>query len=284
MSRNKLWFGTENRMQFIKTPLRDADMSAKGWNSGGTLLDGGGWSRQSTGTHREYVFEWGDSNTREFANLLDSYRHGVYGTGLIYFVDPTIYTLNILPSKWSAPGTAPSLIRGRNYVGVATAGMTFSGLPVTSAVYDQSELASGYRGTRDSVFVPIPTGYTLHIGAFYTSTGTEGGVFAYPVSGGSVGASQKLTAVDGSGTILADSFTAVDGIRLQVGEGPDGSTTITALIGVLYPTSITPPDPNEFVIGMGNAGCRFNGDVMNVATTGRNGGMRRLGASFIEVG
>lgn len=284
MSRNKLWFGTENRMQFIKTPLRGADMTATGWNSEGTLLDGGGWARQSTGTHREYVFEWGDSNPREFANLLESYRHGVYGTGLIYFIDPTIYTLNILPSKWSAPGTAPSLIRGRNYVKVATSGMTFSGLPVTSAVYDQSELPVGYRGARDSVFIPIPTGYTLHIGAFYTSTGAEGGVYAYPVNGGSVGAGQKLTAVDGSGTILADGFTAVDGIRLQVGAGPDGSTTITAMVGVLYQTGVTPPDPNEFVMGMGNAGCRFYGDVLNVATTGRDGGLRRLGASFIEVG
>ena len=89
--RTRLWFGTHaGGMRWMPTPLSGAEMSPEGWESGGTLLNGGGYQQNSFGSHKTYTFEWPSSSAREAAALMKAYADGTYGRGLIYFVDPLL--------------------------------------------------------------------------------------------------------------------------------------------------------------------------------------------------
>src|SRR5690606_3795009 len=85
MSRCGLWFGTEQHAGWFPTPLSGADSSPVGWGADGTHLNGGGWAMGSWNSHKRYTYEWGQSSSREVAQLLKSYRDGTYGRGLLYF-------------------------------------------------------------------------------------------------------------------------------------------------------------------------------------------------------
>lgn len=107
-------------MEWFKTPSSGADTSPVGWNSEGTTLNGDGYAFGSFGSHKVYQFDWGSSNAREVAQRMKSYADGTYGRGYIYFVDPTLYELNILPAAWADPsmgidyeGNAASAVEAR---------------------------------------------------------------------------------------------------------------------------------------------------------------------------
>lgn len=284
------WFGTEDYMLWVPTPKRGADMSPTGWSTGGTLLNGGGWNQSSRATHREYVFSWGNTATREYALLLQAFRSQTYGSGLIYFVDPLSYDQNILPAQWSAPSITlddegPSLVYGVSAIEEVTNGWKNHRLPIKSARYDLTAVDQGFRGASDSVFIPIPEGYTLYLGAVYTSTG-DGGIFASPVTSGTTGSETLLTEVDPSDTnIVPDSFSGVDGVRLWIGKtGATGSVTVSAITGRLFKTGKTPRVSGPWSLGMGHSGCRFVGEPTYVANTGVNGGQASVAWTMREVG
>jgi hypothetical protein len=139
-NRKKFWFGTESRMDWFATPLQGADSSPSAWGADGTLLNGGGWALNSWGSHKRYTYEWPASSSRETAQKMKSYRDGTYGRGLLYFLEPTIFTTNVLPAHWADPSMAidneaPSLIYGHEPTAVPTSGGALNGLPVNSAYY-----------------------------------------------------------------------------------------------------------------------------------------------------
>lgn len=292
MSRCGFWFGTEERMGFIPTPLSGADMSPSGWEAEGDLLNGGAYVRQSWGTHKEYTFEWPQSSSRQMAQLMKSYRDGSFGRGLIYFIDPLIYDLNILPARWADPSMVigsegSSQVYGVEPEGVTTSGGMLNGLPVASAYYDLNNVTAGYRDDRDTVFVPIPEGYTLYLGAFHQSTGS-GGVFATRVnSNGTLGADTALTMMDNSDTFaLPDTFTGGRGVRLWIGKSSTGSASVTVagIVARLYKTGTSPVVHGPWSGGMGHSGCRFAGAPTYIANSGVEGGRIGYAASFTEVG
>ena len=293
--RNNFWFGTEEYMDFIRTPNRGAPMDVDSWSTSGTYLNGGGFGQYSFGGHMMYIFEWPESSTRQLAQLMRDYRRGIYGRGLIYFLDPTIYDLNILPARWAAPSLAcddegASMVYGYNPESVITSGWETNRLPIQSAYYNLASVTEGYRDTGDSVFIPIPTGYTLYLGAVYTKTGS-GVISAYPVdANGTLGTPTVLTEVAVNATdLVPDTFSGGRGIRIQLGKTATGAATVTAtaLIGRLYRTSLTPPasfSAGPWIGGKGHSGCRFEGEPTEVAISGVNGGTRQFAASFREVG
>lgn len=250
-SRNCFWFGTEERMSWFSTPLQGADSSPSGWGADGTLLNGGGWGLHSWGSHKRYAYEWPASSSRETAQRMKSYRDGTFGRGLLYFLEPTIFTTNVLPAHWADPSMsldneAPSLVYGIEPVAVQTSGGANLGLPVTSAQYELSGIDPKSVPTPDSsVFIPIPTGHTLFLGAFYSSTGA-GGVFATPVNNnGTLGTAVKLTEKPNSDTdVVTDSFSGdLRGVRLWVGRNSDlqnSSVTIAAMAGRIIESSSLP--------------------------------------------
>ncbi len=290
-----IWFGTIDRMRWIDSPKQGADMSPSAWGSGGPLLNGGGWERFSWGSHKMYTFEWRESSAVTAAQLMKSYRDGAFGRGLLYFLDPLTYEKNVLPARWASPAMAcgyegASHVYGIEPASVAVSGGAANDYPVASAQYDLTNAGYGYRGDRDTVFIPIPEGFTAYVGAVYTSTLT-GGVYVSPVnSNGAVGSGVALTKVGLTDTnLVPNSFSGGTGIRLWVGKGSaDASTvTITAITVRLYPTSLTPPASfyaGPWIGGMGHSGCRFSGAPTYIASSGIDDGRAEYAATFRETG
>lgn len=299
--RKCFWFGTEERAGWFATPLQGADSSPSAWGVDGTLLNGGGYAFNSFGSHKRYTYEWPQSSSPETAQMMKSYRDGTYGRGLLYFLEPGIYRTNILPARWADPSMsldneAPSLVYGVDPIAVSTSGGGTLDIPVTSAQYDLSATPPQAIPTPDSsVFIPVPTGHTLLLGAFYSSTGT-GGVFVTPVnSNGTLGDSVKLTEKDNSETdVVTDQISGdIRGIRLWVGRSSsvESSVTLAAMCARLIETADidNPGKLNKLVSGpwiggQGHSGCRFAGTPSYVNNGPVEGGRVGFAASFVEVG
>lgn len=319
--RRRMWFGTEDVMRWIPTPLSGAEMGAEGAHSEATLLGGGGYSQHSWGSHRMYDFEWGDASSRQAAQLMKSYRDGTYGRGLIHFVDPLTYDLNVLPARWADPSMAlgdesSTLVYGIDPVDVPTTGRARHDLPVRSAQYDLATVPAGYRGVEDSVFIPIPEGYQLLLGCFYAAVGNAG-VYVNEVDDqGNDSAPIRLPALPtDSDFVVNNTVAGVRGVRLWVGKTAAGaaSVTLAAMIARLQPIPAAAPgstgtgygeepygdgpyggttsDTTDQAIyqgpwigGMGHSGCKFSAVPSYVANTGVNGGQVGYAITLKEVG
>lgn len=175
--RRALWFGTEEKASFFKTPLRNADSSPQAWSEGGVLLNGGGYQYNSWGSHKVYQYEWGSASSMADAQKMKSYFDGTYGRGLIYFYDCNIYNKNILPARWADPSIAlgqegANLVYGvEPTVAVDAFDTSINEYPLRGATYDLTNVAAGWRGREDALYLPVPEGYTLALGAAGTTTG-----------------------------------------------------------------------------------------------------------------
>ena len=290
--RKAFWFGTEERMDWFASPLQGADSSPEGWGVSGTLLNGGGYGYNSWGTHKNFTYEWPESSSPEVAQLMKSYRDGTYGRGLLYFLEPLWYTTNILPALWADPslavgGESPSIVPGVEPTAVPTSGWEKNGLPVKSAYFETVP----YSATPDpdrTVFIPIPQGYNLYLGAFYSGTAT---VYAVPVDlNGSLLAPQALTPLTNlSDDVATDAFTSYErrGVRLWV-NGP-GPLTVTALTARLVkqsspPSATTNLKRGPWIGGQGHSGTVFQGAPSYVTNSPIEGGRVGFAATFKEVG
>lgn len=316
-SRCKLWMDVEDGWSgWFKTPLQNADSSPLGWGVDGTFLNGGGYAQNSFGSHKRYQYAWGDSSTRQEAQFMKSLSDGTYGRGLIHFIEPTIYDQNILPARVANPSMAvddegASMVYGQTPIAVPTSNWQVNMLPPVSARYDFTNLSSGYRGVADSVYVAIPEGHTLFLGAYYSTTGT-GGIFAREIlSDGSARNDIPLTKIDATDSFATvDSFSEIRGVRIWLGKtGPRGaSVTVAGLVARLIKTEsilvdgagyeegeygeepyggVIIPDRiinGPWVGGMGHSGCRFVGKPTFVTNNGVNGGQIGFAATFQEVG
>lgn len=249
-TRNCFWFGTEDRAGWFSTPLKGSESSPSAWGVDGTLLNGGGYGYHSWGSHKRYTYEWPQSSSPQVAQLMKSYRDGTYGRGLLYFLEPGIYKTNVLPAAWADPSMAvnnegPSLVYGVTPTGITTSGGSGLDLPITTAQYDLSSIPVREVPTPDSsVFIPVPTGYTLFLGAFYTATGSAG-IFASPInSNGTIGEAVRLTEMENSSAgVVTDPFSGdIRGVRIWVGRTTDilSTISITAMCGRLIETSDVP--------------------------------------------
>lgn len=328
--RKRLWFGTAigGGMGWFYTPLQGAEMNPEAWSNGGALLSGGGYQQNSFGSHKTYTFEWPSSSSREAAALMKAYADGTYGRGLIYFIDPLIYDKNILPAQWADPSMVldyegTSHVYGEVPTGSNTANWKTNRLPVRSATYDLTYIAPGFRGKEDAVFVPIPTGYSLLLGAVYSATGTGGVFVSWQDDSGVVQAPQRLTNVSATASgpvFLPGVAMSGEGVWLWVGKTATGasSVTLTSMIARLVKTedltsgsgdgdgvfgsgfygeftyglgdgsgpipSVVRARSGPWEPGMGHSGCRFIGKPTYIANTGVNGGQVSYAASFREVG
>jgi len=286
----QFYFGTEGRMRLMRAPNAGMDGSSLGRNASGTLFNGGGWANQSVGTHRQFVLEWPPSSTLPEAAIMEGYRNHVYGDGLIYFHHPLAYPYNVLPARYAAPGIAcglegVSMIDQYMPSAVATSGAALNDLPANSAYYDLVNAAVGFQAA-DSLFVPVPPGYTAYVGAFYQMTGT-GVVAVVPVDlSGVDGASVTLTALTNNATnITPDVFTSVSGLRLWLGKTATGAASVLSAANIIrmYPNGETPDTAGPWIPGMGHSGCRFIGEPTHITNGGMNGGMVSYAATLKEV-
>lgn len=283
------------------TPLQGADSSPQAWGVDGTLLNGGGYGFNSFGSHKRYSYEWPRSSSPETAQLMKSYRDGTYGRGLIYFLEPGIYRTNVLPASWADPSMAldneaATLVYGIDPVKTPTSGGVDLNLPVNSAVYNLSSVTpKGAPSPDSSVFIPVPPGHTLLMGAFYYATGSAG-VFVSPVnSNGSIGDRVRLTEKANTDTdVVTDQFSGdIRGVRVWVGrtDTSPSSVTIAAMTARLIETSdlavpakLAKISQGPWIGGQGHSGCRFLGTPSYVTNSPVEGGRVGFAASFVEVG
>lgn len=234
--RRHFWFGTEQLMQWMPTPNRGAQTGSEGWTAEGQLLNGGSSQLGSFGSHREYVFEWPSTSTAKASQTLKSYADGSFGRGLIYFLDPLIYTTNIFPAMWADPSMGigqegATLVYGVDPTALPTSGREQNELPVNSAYYDLTSVSAGWRGKEDAIFLPVPEGYTLSLGAIYSSTGSGGVFYRTQTKTGALGAVTSLTALTPSTSTLVNTFIGAPdlaGVWVYVGKSSAGASSVTA--------------------------------------------------------
>lgn len=294
--RNAFFFGTEEKMMWMPTPNRGAQTGGSGWAAEGTTLNGGGFQLNSFGSHRQYIFEWPNTSSAKMAQTMKSYADGSFGRGLIYFLDPLIYTTNILPAMWADPSMGvgqegASLVYGVDASGLPTSGHATNQIPVTSAYYDLSGIAQGWRGKEDAVFLPVPEGFTLHLGAMFNSSGSGGVFYRTQSSSGALGTVTALTPVNASSTEITNAEVqglTLSGVWLFVGKSASGAGSVTLSSMTARLTSTVSPKPRikegPWIGGQGHSGCRFIGKPTEIKYGPFNGGQVGFAASFREVG
>lgn len=238
MSNRKMWFGTEQYMQWIETPQSGADSTPEEWAASGTLLNGGGYVNHSWGSHKTYNFSWSNTATREAAQTMKSYRDGSYGRGLLYFVSPLIYDTNVLPARWASPSMATQ-DEGFGHIysltpkALPVTGFEKNRYPVETASYTVPARGAQY-DERSALFIPIPPGMTLWIGAVYEATGGLG-VHVRTDSGTDV----TVPPVGLSDDVVAPLAVTGKFARLWFGSTgltPGGTLNVTAVTARLAPT------------------------------------------------
>ena len=290
----RFWFGTRDWMQWIDVPMSGANVSPTGWGTDGTLLSGGGFAQNSQGTHKRYAFEWRKSSARRMAQLMKDYRDGTYGTGLLYFQDPLTYDTNVLPARWASPAMTldqegSTLVYGVLPTMTPTSNFKMNALPSRTAVYNLGSTPTGYPGEESAVFIPIPEGYDLRIGAVYSFTGT-GGVYYTPVNDNdTLGTAVKLATTAVNATDLAPllvSGVGIKGIMLWVGRSSAVASTasLTGMIAKLTPRGVPITVTTPWVGGQGHSGVTFQGTPTYINNTGVDGGQVSFAASFVETG
>lgn len=247
-NRDNFWFGTIQHSEFIRTPNRGADSSPESWGVEGTLLNGGGYGVHSWGSHKKYTYEWPSFSSRQAAQKMKSYRDGTYGRGLLYFIEPTIYTTNLFPARWADPSMTlgnegVQLIRDVKMTAVPTPSASANDLPITSVEYDLFNVTPGFRGESEAVFIPIPEGHTLFLGGIYTYAGTGGVFFSKQLRSGGVGAPERVQVVAPTDPGVAPQQVPwqsnLAGVWVWFGKdvAGTGELTVTALTARLLKTS-----------------------------------------------
>lgn len=295
--RHCFYFGTVERHGFIPTPNSGADSSPTGWSAEGTLGNGGGYAFNSWGSHKRYTFEWPSTSARRAAQLLKSYADGTFGRGLIYFQDPLSFDTNVLAARWADPSMVANSEGGSHVYGIDPSVLPASGsdLPVKKITYDLASVNAGFRGVEDAVYVMIPEGFSLLIGAHYSATGT-GGVFYSPqLDTGGIGAPVRVGEVTSNeGYTYSQTVSGVPGVWLWVGRTSVAASTVTlhAMTGRLIESEKAVANTPAFkklcaepwMGGQGHSGVRFAQKPSYVENSGVNGGQVGYAATFIETG
>lgn len=247
MASKTMYFGTKERMKWVQCPAVNADLSTAKWSAEGVFLSGGAYVKSSATEHKRYKFSWNMATEKDIYAILD-YSYGLYGSDLIYFIEPFAARTNVLPLFWAAPRLqavdAPSLTREARPTLLDTAPNT-NGYPTKSAVYT---FASG--STFDSLWVPVPDGYTFHFGVHGSASGTAT-ITVTPDGGSAVNVTPLSTTV----TTLTN--TTVDGpTGVTISGAGVGGLVVAGMIAQVLPTGTASPS-GAFVSGRGHSGCRF---------------------------
>jgi len=265
-----MWFGTKERMTWVKCPAIDASISKNGWSTEGLFLNGGAYTRGSVTGHKRYEFSWNLASQRDIYDILD-YADGLYGTDLIYFIDPFASGTNLLPQWWASPRVqaedAPPLVKNSSVrpTVVDTATNTYS-YPTKSAVFSLAD-----NDVIDTLYIPIPEGFELHFGCHGASTGTAEIIITQ--DGGTPSA---VTLLDVDTAELTNTVVSgVPGVTLSARGA--GYLTVAGMVAQVLPVGSVAPT-GRFISGRGHSGCRFVGTP---AVTGYSSALDKIGASAV---
>jgi len=247
------YMGTREKMLEVRAPSVNLPSSKQGYFNKVDFLNGGTAIRRSQASHKLYTMTWNSLDTDEARKILDV-ADGVHGTGPVYIHDPIAADRNVLPQWWATPSLGLSdglpLNDGTRGEGATTPSNTLN-FPHDSIVY------TVLSGQTRRVWVPIPAGYTAHVGA-YGVDGTGGTVVATPtVDHTTDGTPVTLTLLDVTDdSRFNETFdsTSYDGVTLSL--GGEGTLTLSGIMVQVLETGVTPAT-GGFISGQGNSGLQF---------------------------
>jgi hypothetical protein len=247
------YMGTRNEMIEVRAPSVNMPSSKEGYFNKVAFLNGGASVRRSIAAHKSYNMSWNTLDRDEARKILDL-ADGIYGVGPIYIHDPMSADRNVLPQWWASPFQGLydglPLNDGARGEAVITPANTL-GFPPESVRYVVDA------GRTRNIWIPIPAGYTAHIGA-YGFDGTGGTVVATPtVDALALGSPVTLTLMD----VTDDSrfnqtfdSSLYNGVILSLGGA--GTVTLSGIMVQVLETGVT-PDTGRFISGQGNSGLQF---------------------------
>lgn len=256
VNHNLVYFGTKDRMTWLRAPDANYDGSRVGWDGNMTqFLNGGVNIRRSTLAHRTFNLSWNMMSRDEIRAIMD-YAEGVYGDGAIYYLDPFAMDKNLLPQHWATPALAlddPYILVGEGLIVRGTYGVTtVDGFPTRNVTISGN-------GTGPGLYIPIPEGYKAWFGIYGTPQ-AEGPV-AITTDSGQV----TFPAVQDPSTapVLYTSWSGDDtsGITLSVGKSnrsPQG--TVIGMMLRIYPANVDATQGSvarSFASGQGHSGLHF---------------------------
>lgn len=302
----KMWFGTRGYMQHVPMPAFNADFSKQGFSTSTQYLNGGASVRNSTSSHKVYNLAWNLTRRDELRPIVD-YADGVFGDGLIYFIDPMASDKNVLPQHWAFPAQAakdaPILFNDSRPATVTTSSNGL-GYPSKSMQYALEEDSA-------KVFLPIPPGVVAWVGVHGSADGW-GGVRVTPFDRqDSAGDAEYPTILSVNDPVRVNSsFSGAvwGGIELSLGVGVgtfgglypaldlypslnvfplDGAPPATSVILSGLMVQMLPigkaPGVGGFISGQGHSGCQFENQPQQTAySAGLD--LAGLSAKLVETG
>lgn len=275
----KMWMCTRTAGAWVKMPDAGLAFTPVGWSqstagASNGFMNGGAAVRRSKTTHMEYPMMWQNAKRLDVSALRDFYT-GVYGPGLIYFIDPMAADLNVLPAQWAFPALAcydgiPIIgPTGNSATGSVTRPTNVS-TPTNAFGYPTESAQYALTGTLTSrtLYIPIPAGFDAWVGVQGSISGT-GGLRVTPVvrSTGANGTAvfPAMLPVTGSTRVNTQIPGATNsGIILDIAGGTATTVTLSGMCVQILPTGTTPSTGN-FIGGLGNSGCDYNAAPSTVA-------------------
>lgn len=198
-------------------------------------------------------------------DLFAKYRSGFYGPGMFYVNHPAWFSTNLFAPAWASPKL---IEQGWENFGPSTP--TFANTaansydqPTRSAVWSITTTANAIPSAAgQSVVIPIPPTYTLHLGASGSATGT-GAVMvhndALTVSSLTVLSPTASTRLNATYTGASTSY-----VRVWLGRTTSATSTLTltSLMAQLWPTGSSPTLTGSHVAGDGHTGLEFIDDAV----------------------
>lgn len=248
------YIGTKRRMAEVRAPSVNMPSGKQGFGSELIFTNGGASVRRSVASHKRYTLTW-NSVDRDDARVVLDIADGLYGEGDVYWHDPFVADRNVLPQWWATPSQGGydglPLNAGARGSLVNTPANAL-GFPLESIDYVVSENQSR------TVWLPVPPGYTAHVGA-YGVDGTGGAVEVRPtLAGEDVATATTLTLMSVTDNSRFNAtFPAsngLDGVELSL--GGVGTVTLTGLMVQVLEDGVT-PEAGGFISGQGHSGLSF---------------------------
>lgn len=278
-----MWFGTFHHSEWIECPALGSDLPSRAWGAGGEYLSGGAFEAGAPDAYREFSLAWHAASTMPEMARMNAFRDGAYSKSqndLLYFHDPLSYLVNVLPRRWAQPSL---MVRsGRPWAVSEVDGPGVRGLPLAGAhiVAGTSDPVAPGPG---ALFVPIPPGMSLFIGANTVSTSGNGVYHRRVNADGSLDPGNQIVADNRNSISNPDGL--IRGILLYF----KGEFDVFGIRATLTKVGSSLPDDFSSSVwswhsGMGHSGCRFSGAPTYMPTNGVNGGMASYAVTLREVG
>jgi hypothetical protein len=260
-----MWFGTRGYETWVKAPEPGGDSSRVGYSNSLQLLNGGASLRTSQAAHREYSWTWPNVSSRAQVRPIIDFAEGVFdsidGVNLIYFIDPMVADANVLPQNWATPAQGgsdgvPLFDDDDNLPTLVSTPANPFRYPARGAQYTSAAQ------NPQSLYLPIPPGYTAWVGVHGTASNSASGIIVQPVNGysnaGAATIPPNLAVTTSQLVNFSVASGTASGIVLSPSVASGDTLTLYGVVVQVIPTGQS-PGTGQFISGQGHSGCLFNG-------------------------